>query len=37
MWGGESCNSFIAIHAEMMVDDALCPVRADALLKYYDS
>jgi hypothetical protein len=35
LWRCENCNSFIAIHSEMMVDEALCPACTNVLLKYY--
>jgi len=37
LWRCENCNPFIAIHAAMMVDEALCPVCVSVLLKYIGS
>jgi len=37
LWRCENCNSFIAINAAIVVDEAPCPVYVNVLLKYRGS
>jgi hypothetical protein len=36
-WHCENCNSFITIHSEKILDQALCPNCTDVLLELVES